>query len=159
MFNTDVATQNYEHLLLSFRGAERQRPSVIVQAMRFQKIYLEKKDMPEFAGRTVDDALNRIIDGYNCHKGIDGVKKFQISRDQRASVLNLVTGTNDVTKQLIVGHLNFSKWTDCGGSVLFDTYVRKLAVNRMFCLSVDATRCMSDVGRPSCFWWQPSTSI
>lgn len=128
MFNTDVALQNYEHLLLSFRGAERQRPSVIVQAMRFQKIYLEKKDMPEFTGRSVEDCLNRIIDGYNSHKGIDGVKRFQITRDQRTSVLNLVTGTDDTTKQLIMGHLNFTKWTDSGAPSCLTSCLCKLVV-------------------------------
>ena len=54
-FNSDVEYENFHSMVLSFRGAERQRPSLLQQALRFQAIINVKRGTSELQGLNTED--------------------------------------------------------------------------------------------------------
>lgn len=104
----------YERLYLSCRGAERQRPSPLRFALSFNKLIQQKKNAdPTLASRVSDSELvSQCIEEYNAHPGVSDVRKWQMSREEQASVHSLVEGTSDLCKSLIEAHLHKYKWAD-----------------------------------------------
>ena len=99
-------------MLLSFRGSEKQKPSLLQQALRFESILHEKKNSAELKHLSNDEALNKIIDDYNRHPGINAQKKWQVSRDGRLSICNLALNTTEACRDIMRNHLDTYKWTE-----------------------------------------------
>jgi hypothetical protein len=109
-FTGDIEYNHFRAMLLSFRGAERQAPSILQMALRLVSIYETKKDT-EFVGRGIDEAIGAIADRYNLQSA-KGISKWQIDDDGKRSIINLATGTSPATRSLMQGHLNYRKWSD-----------------------------------------------
>lgn len=110
----DVAFKNFQAMLLSWRGSERQRPSILQQALRFEAIMQEKRNLPEFQHLSAEECLVRLMDAFNQHPGIVGQRRWQLSREGKIAVTNLVLGTTPATRDIIKSHLNYNKWESSG---------------------------------------------
>lgn len=107
---TDRATLNAEHLLLSYRGSERQRPSVLKLALRFDDSMNAKRNDPEVPVQSSDRLLEQLISDYNNHKSVAGIKKWQIGESTQGAMRAIMFGTTAEVRELMRTHLNFNKW-------------------------------------------------
>jgi hypothetical protein len=115
-YTEDIGYVNFHSLMLSYRGSERQRPSLLQQALKFAAVIEDRKKKDPTNDQSVDDWVNQVVGEYNNQKTVVGVKQWQISEDSRRSIVNLLIGTTDETRGVIKGHLNFHKWKESGGT-------------------------------------------
>ena len=80
--------QSFRNLSLSFRGAERQAPSVLQIALRFSKIM--ERQSGSMSGNT-EARLKRVVASFNASPGLH--VKHQLDADKERTVLNLIVGT------------------------------------------------------------------
>ena len=80
--------QSFRNLSLSFRGAERQAPSVLQIALRFSKIM--ERQSGSVSGNT-ETRLKRVVASFNASPGLH--VKHQIDNEKERTVLNLIVGT------------------------------------------------------------------
>ena len=80
--------QSFRNLSLSFRGAERQAPSVLQIALRFSKIM--ERQSASMAGNT-EARLKRVVAAFNSSPGLH--VKHQLDSDKERTILNLIIGT------------------------------------------------------------------
>lgn len=81
--------QSFRNLSLSFRGAERQAPSVLQIALRFSKIL--ERQAATLSGNT-EARLRRVVAQFNASPGLH--VKHQLDADKERTVLNLIVGTS-----------------------------------------------------------------
>jgi len=106
----DSKTTNFRHLELSLKGSERQRPSVLQQALRFNSI-LNEADKP-----IIEPNLQALIDEWNCQPFIIAQKRWAISKDTRISIINLCVAVSKPALDVMTAHLNWAKWSEsCAG--------------------------------------------
>ena len=115
-YTDDIGYVNFHSLMLSYRGAERQRPSLLQQALKFAAVIADRKKQDATNDQSVDDWVNQVVGEYNDQKTVIGVKQWQISEDSRRSIVNLLIGTTDEVRGVIKGHLNFHKWKESGAT-------------------------------------------
>ena len=80
--------QSFRNLSLSFRGSERQPPSVLQMALRFSKVM--ERQAATMTGNT-ESRLKKVIGLFNASKGLH--VKHQIDSEKERTVLNLIVGT------------------------------------------------------------------
>ena len=80
--------QSFRNLSLSFRGAERQAPTVLQIALRFSKIM--ERQSGSMSGNT-EARLKRVVTAFNISPGLH--PKHQLDADKERTVLNLIVGT------------------------------------------------------------------
>lgn len=94
IFGTEIASgmnkdeQSFRNLSLSFRGAERQSPTVLQMALRFSRVMERQADT--MAGNT-EARLKKVIGQFNESPGLH--VKHQIDSDKERTILNLLIGT------------------------------------------------------------------
>ena len=84
--------QSYRNLALSFRGAERQAPSVLQMALRFSKVIDRQAALMN--GNT-EARLKKVVGQFN--QSPDLHVKHQVDQDKERTILNLTVGTSKVT--------------------------------------------------------------
>ena len=94
--------QSYRNLALSFRGAERQAPSVLQMALRFSKVMDRQASVMN--GNT-EHRLHKVIAQFN--QSPDLHVKHQVDMDKERTILNLIVGTSKVTVPKLV-YVSFS---------------------------------------------------
>ena len=80
--------QSFRNMSLSFRGAERQAPSVLQMALRFSQIM--DRQGSATSGNT-ETRLKKVIKQFNSSEGLH--VRHQIDADKERSILNLIIGT------------------------------------------------------------------
>lgn len=83
----------FTNLQLSYRGSERQPPSVLSLALTFSAA-MQEHDLSgrHSAKMTTDERLKSVIDEYHCLPGL--LTRYRIDDDKRKAVLNLLQGTS-----------------------------------------------------------------
>ncbi|CAK9088579.1 Uncharacterized protein SCF082_LOCUS41831 [Durusdinium trenchii] len=99
--------QSFRNLSLSFRGAERQSPTVLQMALRFSRVMERQADT--MAGNT-EARLKKVIGQFNESPGLH--VKHQIDSDKERTILNLLIGTTKESRDIMNNHLTFTKWKD-----------------------------------------------
>ena len=80
--------QSFRNISLSFRGSERQAPTVLQMALRFSKIMERQASM--MTGNT-EGRLKKIVSQFNGTPGLH--VKHQVDYDKERTILNLIIGT------------------------------------------------------------------
>lgn len=86
--NMNKDDQSFRNLSLSFRGAERQAPTVLQIALRFSKIM--ERQSGSATGNT-ESRLKKVVNQFNTSPGLH--VKHQVDSDKERTVLNLIIGT------------------------------------------------------------------
>ena len=87
--------QSFRNMSLSFRGSERQAPSVLQMALRFS-VVMERQ--ASTMGGNTEARLKKVIKQFNESSGLH--VKHQIDSDKERTILNLIIGTDKVGCQL-----------------------------------------------------------
>ena len=115
MIDTSFVQQSYTNLQLSFRGAERQAPSVLSLALQFSAVMRVKAtDGTHSSKMGTEDRLNLIIAEFHSHPGM--ISKFHLDEQKQKAVLHLLVGTTPETRAAMQMHLNWHKWKECAFS-------------------------------------------
>lgn len=80
--------QSFRNMSLSFRGAERQSPSVLQMALRFSVIM--ERQATTMSGNT-ESRLKKVIKQFNESDGLH--VKHQVDSEKERTILNLIVGT------------------------------------------------------------------
>lgn len=80
--------QNFRNMALSFRGMERQPPTILQMALRFSRVM--ELQATTVTGST-EARLEAAIEQFN--KGSDLNVKHSLDDDKKRSILNILTGT------------------------------------------------------------------
>ncbi|CAJ1354535.1 unnamed protein product [Effrenium voratum] len=103
-----TASQAFTNLQLSYRGAERQAPSVLTLALTFSHVMAWKADRglhsPEM---NTEERLRAVVNEFNGGT----IAKWHTDDDKFKAVLNLLIGSSPEARQVIANHLNYHKWT------------------------------------------------
>ena len=81
--------QSFKNLSLSFRGAERQAPTVLQMALRFSKVMDRQSDTQH--GNT-ESRLKKVVAQFNSSPGLHA--KHQLDADKERTILNIIIGTS-----------------------------------------------------------------
>ena len=81
--------QSFRNLSLSFRGSERQPPSILQMALRFSAI-MDRQAANGMTG-TTEARLKRVISEFNSSPGLH--VKHQVDSDRERTILNLIVGS------------------------------------------------------------------
>lgn len=81
--------QSFRNMSLSFRGQERQAPSVLQMALRFSLVM--DRQASSMSGNT-EARLKKVIKQFNESPGLH--VKHQIDSDKERTILNLIIGTD-----------------------------------------------------------------
>eukprot|EP00435_Cladocopium_sp_Y103_P036922 s204_g9.t1 len=99
--------QSFRNMSLSFRGQERQAPSVLQMALRFSLIM--DRQASTMTGNT-EARLKKVVKQFNESPGLH--VKHQIDTEKERTVLNLIVGTDKATRDRMSQHLQFVKWKE-----------------------------------------------
>ena len=80
--------QSFRNLSLSFRGSERQPPSVLQMALRFSKVM--DRGSASMSGNT-ETRLKKVVATFNQSKGLN--PKHMLDTEKERTILNLIVGT------------------------------------------------------------------
>lgn len=112
MVDASITSRSYTNLSLSFRGSERQAPSILSLALTFSKVMQDKASTGQHDGNLGTDArLKGIITEFNESPGV--LSKWKIDSGKERAILNLLIGTSKGTRALIQSHLDYHKWAYC----------------------------------------------
>lgn len=120
----------FEAIMLSFRGAERQKKSHLAMALMFDAAIDSK--IAEMQAEEVRDALTKdksdtqlrsqaldlVIEDYNTHKAVATQRRWQLLNDDKAAVRNLALFTCEGVRRLMASHLDSYKGCDSGASLI-----------------------------------------
>jgi hypothetical protein len=103
----DSKAENFRHMELSYKGSERQRPSILQQTLRLQHIL-------EASGRAITESnILLLVDEWNNQPFVIAVPKWKISKAGRIAITNLSVSVTRVTLDIMVAHLHWWKWAEC----------------------------------------------
>lgn len=104
--------QSYLNLTLSFRGSERQPPSVLSLALTFSSIMKSKSEGGQHdPALSTETRLKLIVDELHNTPGF--LSRWALDESKQKAVLNLLQGTSEKTRAYIAQHLDFHKWKEC----------------------------------------------
>ena len=110
MLNQSDTERAYMNLSLSFRGAERQAPSVLTLALQFSHVMdVKAKDGSHPPDFNTEKRLRSIISEFNHSDGM--LSKWMVDEDRVKAIHNLLVGTTADARKLISGHLHYNKWS------------------------------------------------
>ncbi|CAJ1431217.1 unnamed protein product [Effrenium voratum] len=114
--NMDTAKQSYRNLCLSYRGSERQPPNSLQLALRFSQI-IEMRDKQGVHNKlwTPEQRLQEVVDEFNETSGLQ--QKHRVDAERFRSLLNLISGSCEESRQVLRQHLNHHKWRESAFSV------------------------------------------
>lgn len=107
--NKSVEAQVYLNMTLSYRGSERQAPSVLSLALQFSHVMAHKASHGLHDGswnteKRLRDVVNELhdSDGFLAKWGVDDMK-FK-------AILNMLIGTSESARNIVQAHLHHHKW-------------------------------------------------
>ncbi|CAE6968371.1 unnamed protein product [Symbiodinium sp. CCMP2592] len=103
--------QSFSNLALSYRGAERQAPSIISLALRFNDVLKTKSKQACFpAGSNVEKRIEAIVEEFNGSSLMTA--RFAVDSEKIKAISNIIVGTCEETLALMQSHLHTTKWKD-----------------------------------------------
>eukprot|EP00438_Fugacium_kawagutii_P010744 Skav218260 [mRNA] locus=scaffold2035:149289:149987:+ [translate_table: standard] len=109
--DASCSTRVFKNLQLSYRGSERQAPSVLSLALMMSKVIqdaaTEGKHDP---GWNTEQRLRASITDFHSMDGT--LSRWQIDEDKQKAILNLLVGTSSGSRKILTGHLNYHKWKE-----------------------------------------------
>ncbi|CAK9062831.1 Uncharacterized protein SCF082_LOCUS32651 [Durusdinium trenchii] len=110
-FSLTSTDASFRNLSLSFRGAERQAPSVLQVGLRFSQIMEQRAlDGTHATSMTTEERLRDVTAEFN-QRG-DLHQKNRVDEDRFRSILNLISGTSEASREVIRAHLDHAKWRE-----------------------------------------------
>ena len=106
--NLDTVQASFLNMILSNRGAERQAPNVLQQALRFSAI-MEVREKEHPKELNTEQRLRRVIDEFESQPGFNS--KWTLDDSRVMSICNVICGTTSRTRQLMKEHLDLNKWS------------------------------------------------
>jgi hypothetical protein len=104
-------------MALSFRGAERQAPSVISLALRFSQVLKEQADCGAHpASWNTEKRLQTAVDEF--HSSSLMTSKWRLDEEKFRSILNVIQGATPEALAMIQSHLHLIKWKECAFTTL-----------------------------------------
>lgn len=112
MVDTSLTERNFLNIQLSFRGAERQAPSVLSLALTFSEIMRSKADEGVHSSKlSTEERLQAVVNEFNSRQGV--ISKWHLDDTKTRAVLNMLVGTTANTRAAIQRHLDFHRWREC----------------------------------------------
>ena len=106
----DSVQQSFLNMTLSLRGAERQPPNVLQQALRFSAVMtLRSSQGIHAADLNAEARLRRVVQEY--HESPGFLAKWALDEERIMAILHVITGTTEGTREAMRGHLNIHKWS------------------------------------------------
>lgn len=97
------------NLQLSFRGSERQPPSVLTLARTFSACMQHRNECGTHdAKMNTEGRLRLVVEEYHSQPGM--VSRWKVDDEKLKACLNLITGTSSKARAILQCHLNFHKW-------------------------------------------------
>lgn len=111
MVNASPVARVYKNIQLSYRGSERQPPSVSQLALHFSKVMSEHAESGKHdPSWTTTQRLKAAIHGFHQSEGT--LSKWQIDDDKEKSITNLLVGSTPAARKVIADHLNYVRWKE-----------------------------------------------
>ena len=108
----DLTARSFLNLQLSFRGAERQPPSVLCLALTLSAVMKEKNDSGAHGqSMSTQQRLAAVICDFHNAPGM--LSRWRLDDDKEKAVLHLLVGTTAKSRSLIASHLDYHKWAHC----------------------------------------------
>lgn len=96
-------------MTLSLRGAERQPPNVLQQALRFSAgMQLRSQQGIHAADLNADTRLRKVVQEFQDSPGF--LAKWALDDERIQAILHVITGTTEPTREAMRNHLNTNKW-------------------------------------------------
>lgn len=109
MVDCSPEAQTYMNLTLSYRGSERQPPSVLSLALQFSYLMTVKAENGHHPKEwNTEQRLRAIVDELHASEGF--LTRWQIDTDKFKAINNMLVGTTKAARAVIAGHLNQHKW-------------------------------------------------
>ena len=100
------------NITLSYRGAERQAPSVLSLALRFSSIMSAKSaEGLHDKGMNTEQRLRAVVEELHSSEGF--LSRWHLDNDKFRAINNILVGTSPEARTLIQSHLNVHKWQFC----------------------------------------------
>eukprot|EP00435_Cladocopium_sp_Y103_P033762 s3891_g8.t1 len=108
--NLDEVQCSWMNMVLSHRGAERQPPNVLQQALRFSGVMEIRSTAGDHAKElNTEQRLRKVIEEYESSPGFNA--KWSLDETRIQSILNVICGTATETRALMREHLHKNKWS------------------------------------------------
>ena len=105
----DTVQQSFLNMTLSLRGAERQPPNVLQQALRFSAVMTQRAAQGIHAAELNAEArLRKVVAEF--HESPGFLAKWTLDEDRICAILHVITGTTEPTREAMRSHLNSFKW-------------------------------------------------
>lgn len=115
MIDQSPTNQSFMNLKLSYRGAERQAPSVLSLALQFSHVMTLKATAGTHPSDwNTEKRLRAVVDELHSSEGF--LAKWQIDSDKLRAIQNLLIGTTSESRAIIAAHLNYHKYQYSGFS-------------------------------------------
>ena len=109
MVDQNAASQSFENLTLSYRGSERQSPSVLSLALQMSHVMTFKSESGLHPKEwNTETRLRSVVDELHSRAGF--LSKWQLDQDKFKAVLNLLVGSTPESRAVITCHLNHHKY-------------------------------------------------
>jgi hypothetical protein len=111
MTDASCTTRVFKNLELSYRGSERQPPSILTLALMFSTAMAEAADKGKHdPSWNTEQRLKSVEAAFHSTDGIIG--RWHIDDDKHRAIHNLLIGTSPDSRKIITSHLNFFKWKE-----------------------------------------------
>ena len=112
MVDQTMTSRSFLNLQLSYRGAERQPPSVLSLALTLSAVMKEKHDSGAHSqSMTTQQRLASVVSEFHSTPGM--LNRWRLDDDKEKAVLHLLVGTTSKSRSLIASHLDYHKWSHC----------------------------------------------
>ena len=112
MVDQTPEAQTYLNLTLSYRGSERQPPSILSLALQFSHLMTLKAENGQHPKEwNTEQRLRAIVDELHASDGF--LSRWQIDCDKFKAINNMLVGTTKAARAAIAGLLNQHKWHFC----------------------------------------------
>lgn len=109
LMNQSPTAQSFTNLTLSYRGSERQPPSVLSLALQLSHVMTVKAEAGQHPSTmNTEQRLRSVVD--ELHETSGFLSRWHIDGDKFRAIHNLLVGTSPESRAIIVAHLNYHKY-------------------------------------------------
>lgn len=113
MVNESGPARSFLNLQLSYRGSERQAPSVLSLALTFSSVMKQKADSGSHdKSMNTEQRLASVVSEFHNMNGM--LSRWHIDADKLRAIMNLLMGTSAAARAALAMHLHFHKWAHSG---------------------------------------------
>lgn len=109
LVDQNPAARSFENLTLSYRGSERQAPSLLSLALQLSSVMTFKSESGLHPKEwNTEQRLRSVVDELHCREGF--LAKWMLDGDKFRGIHNLLCGTTAESRSVIQAHLNYHKY-------------------------------------------------